>query len=265
MSFNFTTLGGLLSFRFINKVEDMNLEDLQEVYDDLKEEFDDVEKDYKDFKGEMAKLKDLIDKKNPEERKEKIKKKLKPAKAILEDKDIPYEVRMKYIIDAYRKDQIKWAKLAEYAKHLEGEVIRLKEILIENGYTDNAVLGDYEPSKELKELRDLRAQVKQLEAKNKELKKTMNGFNVTGLENIISTYPLKIYKAHSFKNIIKSQKRYIEELQDILDNNDIPYALRSPASQLEVDGVDEIVEEAGKFLKMHKETIEKIIEKWESA
>lgn len=39
------------------------------------------------------------------------------------DEDIPYEVRMKYIIDAYRKDQKKWGKLLEYAKHLEGEVI----------------------------------------------------------------------------------------------------------------------------------------------
>ena len=33
MSFNYTTLGGLLSFRFINKVEDLDLEDLQELLD----------------------------------------------------------------------------------------------------------------------------------------------------------------------------------------------------------------------------------------
>ena len=48
------------------------------------------------------------------------------AKDVLADKDIPYEVRMKYIIDAYRKDQEKWGKLVEYAKHLETEVARLK-------------------------------------------------------------------------------------------------------------------------------------------
>ena len=37
-----------------------------------------------------------------------------------------------------------------------------------------------------------------------------------------------------------------------------------PSQSLESDGVDEIIEDAGKYLKMHKETIEKIIEKWES-
>lgn len=43
-------------------------------------------------------------------------------KDILEDNEIPFEVRMKYIIKAYRKDQEKWAKLYIHAKHME-EVI----------------------------------------------------------------------------------------------------------------------------------------------
>ena len=46
------------------------------------------------------------------------------ANDILADKDIPYEVRMKYIIDAYRKDQEKWGKLAEYAKQLQANMTR---------------------------------------------------------------------------------------------------------------------------------------------
>ena len=129
MSVSFKALGGLFTFRYINDVEDLDLEDLQEIYNDLKEE-------QKQFNSELDKLKEVIDKKNPEEKREKIKKKLKTAKEILGDEEIPYEVRMKYIIDAYRKDQVKWGKLAEYAKHLEAEVIRLKEILISNGYTE---------------------------------------------------------------------------------------------------------------------------------
>ena len=32
-----------------------------------------------------------------------------------------------------------------------------------------------------------------------------------------------------------------------------------PSQSLESDGVDEIIEDAGKYLKMHKETIEKIM------
>lgn len=79
---------------------------------------------------------------------------------------------------------------------------------------------------------------------------------------MISTFPLKIYKGFCFKSIINSQKDYINELQELLDKNDIPYALREPVNSLERDGVDEIIEDAGMYLRMHKETIEKIIEKW---
>ena len=64
MSVNFKALGGLLTFRFINEVEDLDLDDLQDIYNDLEEE-------HKKLKGEMGRLKDAIDKKNPEKRKEK--------------------------------------------------------------------------------------------------------------------------------------------------------------------------------------------------
>ena len=36
---------------------------------------------------------------------------------ILNTAEIPYEVRMKYIIKAYREDQEKWGKQEAYAKH----------------------------------------------------------------------------------------------------------------------------------------------------
>ncbi len=239
MGVNFKALGGLIEVKYTtgNDVDSMSDEEL----DILQEELERIQ-------GE-------IDKIRPKEEKP------KNPKDILNDQEIPYEVRMKYIIDAYRKDQKKMEKLVAYAKHLEGEVVRLKEILIENGYTDNAVLGDYEPNKELKELR---AKVTQLETDKKRLMKILNNTNVTDLENTISTYPLKIYKAYLFKSIIGSQNDYINELQELLDKNDIPYALRLPVNNLERDGVDEIVEDAGMYLRMHKETIEKILEKWES-
>ena len=153
MSVSFKALGGLFTFRYINDVEDMDLEGLQDIYNEQKGE-------QKELNSELDRLKDVIDKKNPEEKREKIRKKLNPAKEILGDEEIPYEVRMKYIIDSYRKDQVKWGKLAEYAKHLEGEVIRLKEILISNGYTDNGVVGDSEPAKVINELRK---KIKELE------------------------------------------------------------------------------------------------------
>ena len=160
MSVNFKALGGLFEFRYINKVEELDLEDLQDLYNELEEE-------HKELKGELDKLKEVIDRKNPEERKEKIRKKLKTAKEILGDDEIPYEVRMKYIIDAYRKYQKKWEKLLVYAKHLEEEVIRLKEILISNGYTDSGVVGDSKPAKVIN---DLRTEINQLKQELKEKK-----------------------------------------------------------------------------------------------
>ena len=47
--------------------------------------------------------------------------------------DVPYEVRMKYIIQADKKDQEKWAKLSKYIKHLEGEVINRFDYAAECG------------------------------------------------------------------------------------------------------------------------------------
>lgn len=245
MKVNYTALGGLFEFKYytggdVNDLTDEELEILKE---------------------ELNRLQEEIEARSP---KKKYDSKHQISKDILSDDEIPYEVRMKYIIDAYRKDKVKWGKLAEYAKHLEAEVIRLKEIFIDNGYTDNSVIGDYEPRKEREVIRELRAQVNQLKTENKELKKYKNNVTIGTLESMISTFPLKIYKGFHFKSIINSQKDYINELQEILDKNDIPYALQEPVNSLESDGVDEITEDAGKYLKMHKETIEKIIEKWES-
>ena len=237
MSVNFKALGGLFTFRYINDVEDMDLEVLQDIYNDLKEE-------QKELNSELDRLKDVIDKKNPEEKREKIRKKLKPAKEILVDEEIPYEVRMKYIIDAYRKDQVKWGKMAEYAKHLEGEVIRLKNILISNGYTDSGVVGDSEPAKVINELRE---KIKELEGIKEPKDVTDALIRIKQLENQIETFPLRVFKSQSFKNIINSQDKYIKELQTLLDENSIEYLAKEPASQLEIDGVDKVVDEAVKY------------------
>ena len=152
MSVDLKALGGLFRFRYINDVEDMDLDELQEMYADIEEEYQGVNNDRKELKKELGKLREIIERKNPEERREKIKKELESDKVILHNEDVPYEIRMKYIIDAYRKDQKKWGKLIDYAKHLEGEVMRLKEILIANGYTDSGVVGDSKPGKVINEL-----------------------------------------------------------------------------------------------------------------
>ena len=229
MSVSFKALGGLFTFRYINDVEDLDLEDLQEIYNDLKEE-------QKQFNSELDKLKEVIDKKNPEEKREKIKKKLKTAKEILGDEEIPYEVRMKYIIDAYRKDQVKWGKLAEYAKHLEAEVIRLKEILISNGYTDSGVVGDSEPAKVIKELKE---QLDQLKKELKEKKINATNKKIERMKSLIEEeYPLRKTKLRTFKLAIRYMQAYIEELQGLLDQNDIAYGPMNPFDKKVVDNID---------------------------
>ena len=235
MSVSFKALGGLFTFRYINDVEDLDLEDLQDLYNDLKEE-------QKQFNSELDKLKEVIDKKNPEERREKIKKKLKTAKEILGDEEIPYEVRMKYIIDAYRKDQVKWGKLAEYAKHLEAEVIRLKEILISNGYTDSGVVGDSKPARVINELKE---QLNQLKQELKEKKINATNKKIERMKSLIEEeYPLRKFKLRTFKVTIRSMQAYIEELQGLLDQNDIVYGPMDLSDKIVVDNLDNFDETA---------------------
>ena len=235
MSINFKALGGLFTFRYINDVEDLDLEDLQEIYNDLKEE-------QKQFNSELDKLKEVIDKKNPEEKREKIKKKLKTAKEILGDEEIPYEVRMKYIIDAYRKDQVKWGKMAEYAKHLEAEVIRLKEILISNGYTDSGVVGDSKPAKVINELKE---QLNQLKQELKEKKINATNKKIERMKRLIEEeYPLRKFKLRTFKVTIRNMQAYIEELQGLLDQNDIVYGPMDLSDKIVVDNLDNFDETA---------------------
>ena len=246
MSVNFSALGGLFTFRYINDVEDMDVEVLQEMYAELDDEYQGMKNDCKELKKELDKIKEVIERKNPEERREKIKSKLEANKVVLNNEDIPYEVRMKYIIDAYRKDQKKWKKLAVYAKHLEGEVIRLKEILISNGYTDSGVVGDYDPAIEISKLK---GKIKELEGNKDIVPKDVTAalVRIKQLETQIESFPLKAYNSQSFKWIIKSQEQYIKELQKLLDENGVEYHPKEPANNLEKEGVDKVVDEAVRY------------------
>jgi len=168
--------------------------------------------------------------------------------------EIPYEVRMKYIIDAYRKDQQKWGKLVEHAKHLEAEVIRLKDLLIANGFTDSGEIGDGKPANMIKELKE---KVIKLEGKLKELKDVKN--TMKNLEYQVSTFPLRTYKTIYYKNIIRSQDNYIEELQKLLDEHEIVYHPRMPIyddneEEKILNAVDDAVEYIVKYQKEHSRT-----------
>ncbi len=143
----------------------------------------------------------------------------KNDKAKINNDDVPYEARMKYIIQAYKKDQEKWAKLAVYAKHLEGEVIRLKGILLDNGYTDSGVSDDWTPDKEIAELKK---KIKKLE------------------EDLEIKYPAKQQQNFNFKKILSSQASYIVHLQYLLDKHGIPYLTPKPLKKITQEDIDNI-------------------------
>ena len=144
-------------------------------------------------------------------------------KVELSNEDIPYEVRMKHIIEAYKKDQEKWGKLAQYAKHLEGEVIRLKLILIDNGYTDSGIEGDYDAAEVISKLKK---KIKKLEDK------------------IETVYPRKQKSNLKMKRVMSQQASYIVQLQYLLDKNGISYLTPKAIKQLKQEDIDNIDENA---------------------
>lgn len=165
---------------------------------------------------------------------------MKKDNDILNTADIPYEVRMKYIIKAYREDQEKWGKLEAYAKHLEAEVIRLKNILIVNGYADTGNPEDVKPAKVISELQ---AKVAEQEKKMKTLARDLRDSEIKRLKKLIKKeYPLRAVKLKKIRNVVRAQKEYIEELQALLEKNDIIYWPMEPADEKDIVEVENAID-----------------------
>ena len=131
---------------------------------------------------------------------------------VFED-DIPYEVRMKYLIAAYRKDLRRLEELSSYAKGLEEENVLLQKRLekAEAGVVDD-------PDKD--------ATIKRLMSEIKALK-----------TKITVTFPRRVVKMHDLRKRITHLEIYIRELQSLLMSKGIPYEQwkRRPSK---LDGLD---------------------------
>lgn len=131
---------------------------------------------------------------------------------VFED-DIPYEVRMKYLIAAYRKDLRRLEELSSYAKGLEEENVLLQRRLekAEAGVVDD-------PDKD--------ATIKRLMSEIKALK-----------TKITVTFPRRMVKMHDLRKRITHLEIYIRELQSLLMSKGIPYEQwkRRPSK---LDGLD---------------------------
>lgn len=157
------------------------------------------------------------------------------------NEDVPYEVRMKHVIQAYRNDQMKMGKLEAYVKHLEEEVTCLKNILIVNGYVNTANAEDAKPAKLISELK---AKVAEQEEKMKTLARDLRDSEIERLKELIEKeYPLRTKKIRWFKDVIKTQKEYIFELQELLEENDIIYYPMEPADEHDMEEVENAIDE----------------------
>ena len=116
--------------------------------------------------------------------------------------DIPYEVRMKYIIDAYRKEHKRIDELNNYAKGLEEE---------------NCLL-----TKKLKEAEAMLAERRDDEATIKKMQMEINQLKGA----ITKRFPKRVIKMRDMKKKVMSLTRYIYYLQTLLKESNIPYKER---------------------------------------
>ena len=119
-------------------------------------------------------------------------------KYILDDDEIPFEVRMKYILKAYRKDQDKWARFYIEAKKVQ----------------ENA-------SEAKRKLKEARVRITQLEQELKHCKQSKSQSTI--LESRMVSSLLSEDKLSKFKSIIEKQNDYINVLQELLFKNNVAY------------------------------------------
>lgn len=119
-------------------------------------------------------------------------------KYILDDDEIPFEVRMKYILKAYRKDQDKWARFYIEAKKVQ----------------ENA-------SEAKRKLKEARVRIMQLEQDLKRCKQSKSQSAI--LESRMVSSLLSENKLSDFKSIIEKQNDYINVLQELLFKNNVAY------------------------------------------
>lgn len=138
--------------------------------------------------------------------------------SVFDDDEIPYEVRMKHLISAYRKDLKRLSELSRYAKGLEEENLLLQKKIDAH-------------EKWMKENPDKELRIKQMDLEIRQLKGTLK-----------KTYPKRVIQMRDIRKKIIALEEYIRGLQSILIANDIPYEERQPllgkAEDINPDEID---------------------------
>lgn len=139
--------------------------------------------------------------------------------SVFEDDEIPYEVRMKHLIEGYRRDLKRLDQLARYAKGLEEENITLQKKIAKNELWQ-------------RENPDKDALIKQMDLEIRQLKGTL-----------MKTFPKRVIDTKVIKRKVRDLEEYVLYLQSQLTTNGIAYEERNPspspkADELNIDDVD---------------------------
>ena len=134
--------------------------------------------------------------------------------SVFEDGEIPYEVRMKYLIEGYRRDLKRLESLERYAKGLEEENLHLQKRL--------------EKSEEwITEHPDKEALIKQMDLEIRQLKGTLT-----------KSFPKRVVELKHIKRKIRNLEEYTLYLQSLLKDNEICYNERKPNPSPKVENLN---------------------------
>ena len=134
--------------------------------------------------------------------------------SVFEDDEIPYEVRMKYLIEGYRRDLKRLDQLARYAKGLEEENLLLQK-KIEN------------TEKWIKSHPDKEELIRKMDLEIRQLKGTLT-----------KSYPKRVVELKYIKKKVRDIEDYMRYLQSLLDDNDISYEERKPSPSTKVEDLN---------------------------
>lgn len=139
--------------------------------------------------------------------------------SVFEDDEIPYEVRMKHLIEGYRRDLKRLDQLARYTKGLEEENITLQKQIAKNELWK-------------KENPDKDALIKQMDLEIRQLKGTLT-----------KTFPRRVIDTKIIKRKVRDLEEYVLYLQSQLTANNIAYDDRKPnpspkVEELNIEDID---------------------------
>lgn len=134
--------------------------------------------------------------------------------SVFEDDEIPYEVRMKHLIEGYRRDLKRLDQLARYVKGLEEENLLLQK-KIEN------------TEKWIKSHPDKEELIRKMDLEIRQLKGTLT-----------KSYPKRVVELKYIKKKVRDIEDYMRYLQSLLDDNDISYEERKPSPSPKVEDLN---------------------------